>query len=143
MRATAAAATAVACLSMIAIAGVPASAAPPSDEVVTVATDLNNPRQLSIGPGQSLYVAEAGVAESCELIPGVGPEFQVCGLTGSVTEIIGGEQTRIVTGGLMIPVLWGGAMAWTLADDKILRATAVLAGAAILGFGAAALKGFT
>ena len=98
MRATAAAATAVACLSMIAIAGVPASAAPPSDEVVTVATDLNNPRQLSIGPGQSLYVAEAGVAYSCELIPGVGPDFQVCGLTGSFTEISGGEQTRIVTG---------------------------------------------
>lgn len=60
-----------------------------------------------------------------------------------VTLVPGSPQTRIVTGGLMIPVLWGGAMAWTLADDKILRATAVLVGAAILGFGAAALKGFT
>lgn len=34
-------------------------------------------------------------------------------------------------------------MALTLADDKIFHATAVLVGAAILGFGAAALKGFT
>ena len=60
-----------------------------------------------------------------------------------VTLVPGSPQTRIVTGGLMIPVLWGGAMAWTLADDKILRATAVLVGTAILGFGAAALKGFS
>lgn len=59
-----------------------------------------------------------------------------------VTLVPGAPQTRIVIGGLMIPVLWGAAMAWTLADDKILRATAVLVGAAVVGFAAAALKGF-
>lgn len=59
-----------------------------------------------------------------------------------VTLVPGAPQTRIVVGGLMIPVLWGAAMAWTLADDKILRATAVLVGTAIVGFAAAALKGF-
>lgn len=95
--ATAVAATAVLGLSLLALAGAPASAAPPTDETVTVATGLNNPRQLSIGPGQTLYVAEAGTAEACEAIPGAGPEFQVCGLTGSVTEVSRDGQRRVVT----------------------------------------------
>ena len=52
------------------------------------------------------------------------------------------DQTRIVTGGIMVPFLWGGAMAWTLADDKILRATAVLVGVAVVTLSASALRGF-
>ena len=55
----------------------------------------------------------------------------------------GAAQTRLVIGGLMVPVLWGGAMAWTLADDRILRATAVLVGVSIVTFTAAVLKGFS
>ncbi|WEK38487.1 MAG: hypothetical protein P0Y50_07950 [Candidatus Brevundimonas colombiensis] len=55
----------------------------------------------------------------------------------------GAAQTRLILGGLMVPVLWGGAMAWTLADDKILRATAVLIGVAVATFTAAVLKGFS
>ena len=54
----------------------------------------------------------------------------------------GGPQTRLVFGGLIVPVVWGGAMAWTLADSRILRATAVLVGTAIFGFGISILKGF-
>ncbi|MFT3727857.1 MAG: hypothetical protein QM759_08550 [Terricaulis sp.] len=54
----------------------------------------------------------------------------------------GDAQTRIVTGGLLVPLLWAGGMAWTLSDDKILRATAVLAGVAIITFAASALRGF-
>jgi len=54
----------------------------------------------------------------------------------------GAAQTRLVIGGLMVPVLWGGAMAWTLADDRILRATAVLVGVSVVTFTAAVLKGF-
>ena len=45
-------------------------------------------------------------------------------------------------GGLLAPLLWGAAMAWTLADDKILRATAVLVGVSLATFAAAMLKGF-
>lgn len=56
--------------------------------------------------------------------------------------IPGEPQTRLLIGGLLVPVLWGGAMAWTLADDRILRATAVLVGTTILGFGLSILKGF-
>lgn len=55
----------------------------------------------------------------------------------------GAAQTRLVIGGLMVPVLWGGAMAWTLADDKILRATAVLVGVSLVTFTAAVLRGFS
>lgn len=55
----------------------------------------------------------------------------------------GAMQTRLLIGGLIVPLAWGGAMAWTLADSRILRATAVLVGTAIIGFGAAMLKGFT
>ncbi len=55
----------------------------------------------------------------------------------------GAPQTRMVIGGLLVPILWGGAMAWTLADDKILRATAVLVGVTVVTFTASALRGFS
>jgi hypothetical protein len=58
------------------------------------------------------------------------------------TYIPGEPQTRLLIGGLIVPVAWGAAMAWTLADDRILRATAVLVGTTILGFGLSILKGF-
>lgn len=55
----------------------------------------------------------------------------------------GDAQTRIVSGGALVPILWAGGMAWTLSDDRILRATAVLVGVALVTFTAAALKGFS
>lgn len=33
---------------------------------------------------------------------------------------------RIIIGGILVPVLWGGGMAWTLSDAKLLRATLLL-----------------
>lgn len=54
----------------------------------------------------------------------------------------GAPQTRLVIGGLLVPVLWGAAMAWTLADNRILRATAVLVGVSVVGFGLSILRGF-
>lgn len=54
----------------------------------------------------------------------------------------GDEQTRLVIGGLCTPVVWGACMAWTLADSRILRATAVLFGVIAFGFGLSILKGF-
>ena len=46
---------------------------------------------------------------------------------------------RIVIGGLLVPILWGGGMAWTLSDARLLRATIVLISAACLGYGVAFL----
>lgn len=54
----------------------------------------------------------------------------------------GEQQTRLVVGGLIVPVAWGACMAWTLADNRILRATAALSGVALVSFTAAIVKGF-
>lgn len=53
----------------------------------------------------------------------------------------GDPRTRIVIGGMLLPVLWGLAMTWTLADRRLLRATAVLLGTSLLGFGLAFVGG--
>lgn len=53
----------------------------------------------------------------------------------------GDPRTRIVLSGLAMPVLWGLAMTWTLADRRLLRALAVLVGTSLLGLGIAALGG--
>ncbi|MBM7829851.1 hypothetical protein JOE59_000556 [Agromyces cerinus] len=97
LRSIPAAVTAIVGLSLFIVAVPSANAAPPGSDPVTVATGLDNPRQIAVGPGQRLYVAEAGTADSCGPIPGVGPEFLVCGLTGAVTEVNGAEQRRVVT----------------------------------------------
>lgn len=54
----------------------------------------------------------------------------------------GADQTRLVIGGLLVPVVWGGCMAWTLADNRILRALAFLVTVIAFGFGLSILKGF-
>lgn len=46
---------------------------------------------------------------------------------------------RIVIGGLLVPVLWGGGMAWTLADAKLVRATLLLLLISALSYGIAFL----
>ncbi|GFE76278.1 hypothetical protein [Novosphingobium sp. TCA1] len=62
------------------------------------------------------------------------------GVAFCVTVYLPGDpRTRIVLGGLLMPVLWGLAMTWTLADRRLLRATAVLVGASVIGFGLAHL----
>lgn len=91
----AAAAAAIAVVS----AGPPAIAADAGQSWV-VASGLDNPRQVSIGPGGSVYVAEAGTGGDGPCLPNPeDPTASVClGDTGAVTEIRHGTQTRIVTG---------------------------------------------
>ncbi len=52
----------------------------------------------------------------------------------------GDMQTRIVLGGLLVPVAWAACMAWTLADDRLLRSTAVITAFACLTIGLSAWK---
>jgi hypothetical protein len=87
------AAAAILGLTLSAAAIQPTYAAP--GDPVEIATGLNNPRQLSVGPGQRLYVAEAGTSEDCNPGPD-GGGMAVCGLTGSVTEVKGKNQKRVV-----------------------------------------------
>ena len=46
---------------------------------------------------------------------------------------------RIVIGGILVPVLWGGGMAWTLSDAKLLRATLLLLAISAVSYGIAFL----
>lgn len=48
-------------------------------------------------------------------------------------------QDRAVIGGLLVPILWGGGMAWTLCDPRLLRATVILLTISALGYGVAFL----
>lgn len=52
-----------------------------------------------------------------------------------------GPHDRIVIGGLLVPLLWGAGMAWTLCDARLLRATLVLLAASAFGYGVAFLPG--
>lgn len=79
---------------------VPAAAAEPGLKVV--ATGLNNPRKLVLGPGGTLYVVEAGTGGRDRCI-GSAQSKTCIGLTGAIAKIVGGSVTRVVTG------LWSGA----------------------------------
>lgn len=46
---------------------------------------------------------------------------------------------RIVIGGLLVPLLWGAGMAWTLSDAKLVRATLLLALISLTAYGVAFL----
>lgn len=46
---------------------------------------------------------------------------------------------RIVIGGILVPVLWGAGMAWTLSDPKLIRATIILVCLSAAGYGIAFL----
>jgi hypothetical protein len=46
---------------------------------------------------------------------------------------------RILIGGILVPVLWGGGMAWTLSDAKLLRATLLLIAVSAIGYAIAFL----
>jgi len=78
----------------------PAQAAPAASGGV-VAAGLDNPRQLTIGAGGAVYVAEAGRGGDSDFcIPNAeSPGTSNClGLTGAVTKIQRGKQERVLTG---------------------------------------------
>lgn len=54
----------------------------------------------------------------------------------------GETHTRLLIGGIIVPLAWGAAMTWTLADSRIVRAAIVLVGTTAAGFGLAILRGF-
>lgn len=87
---------AAALLATLIIAGpAPALAATYKSEII--ASGLNNPRGLALGPDGGLYVAEAGVVSTGgPTIISRDNVFHLSG-TGSITRILGGVQERIIT----------------------------------------------
>ena len=100
------------------------------------------PRELALEPSDRASRAWRGWLRALLAGPIGGIAAMGVGLAYTVW-VPGEPQTRMVIGGLLVPVLWAGGMAWTLSDDKILRATAVLVGVAVVTFTASALRGFS
>ncbi|MEU4561992.1 ScyD/ScyE family protein [Actinoplanes sp. NPDC023936] len=75
------------------IPAVPAAATP---AVRTIATGLDNPRGITLGPPGEIYVAEAGRGGAGPCRPG--PEGEACfGRSGAITVIKQGRQWRLQT----------------------------------------------
>jgi len=53
----------------------------------------------------------------------------------------GAVQTRLLIAALLVPALWGLAMTWTLADQRLIRSGAMLSGTVVVSFGLAFLGG--
>lgn len=64
-----------------------------------VASGLDNPRGLAFAPNGTLYVVEAGRGGDGVCQPNPAGEGDVCfGLSGAITQVRNGHQTRVVTG---------------------------------------------
>jgi len=63
-----------------------------------VASGLNNPHGLTFGADGSLYIAEAGTGGNGASLKSGDGSIVSYGATGSVTRLLGGTQTRILTG---------------------------------------------
>ncbi|NET84128.1 MAG: ScyD/ScyE family protein [Moorea sp. SIO1F2] len=65
-----------------------------------VASGLDNPRDLTVGPDGALYVTEAGTGGDGACVPSPSVQgAEICyGPTGAVTKIENGMQQRVITG---------------------------------------------
>lgn len=99
------------------------------------------PREVALEPSDRASKAWRGWLRAILAGPLGGIAAMGVGLAWTVWTP-GPPQTRMVLGGLLVPLLWAGGMAWTLSDDKIVRAFAVLTGVSVVAFTASVLKGF-
>ena len=53
----------------------------------------------------------------------------------------GAPPTRVLIGGLTIPIVWALALIWTLADPRLMRSLAMIVTTTLTGFALAALQG--
>jgi hypothetical protein len=127
----------------IALAVVPAAALGVVAAGYTVRQAKARAARDSLAPDPSDRATTKGRETLRWLLAGPIGMIAAMGVGIAYAALVPGEpQTRLVVGGLIVPVTWGACMAWTLADNRILRATAVLVGVAVVSFTAAILKGF-
>jgi hypothetical protein len=93
-------------------------------------------REIALEPEERPSNWSRGLAKSLLSIPLAGIAAIGAGVAFAVAMPIA-THDRIVIGGLLVPILWGAGMAWTLSDAKLLRATLVLGSVSALGYGIA------
>jgi hypothetical protein len=101
-------------------------------------TRVRQPGDVALEPEQRKTNWPRGIAKSLLAIVLAGIASIGLGVAFAVAMPLA-PHDRIVIGGLLVPILWGGGMAWTLADPRLVRATIVLLTISALGYGIAFL----
>lgn len=96
------------------------------------------PREPSVDPEERSTNWRRGIAKSLLAIVLAGIASIGVGVALAIyLPIPPGD--RAVIGGLLVPILWGGGMAWTLCDPRLVRATIILIAISAFGYGIAFL----
>jgi hypothetical protein len=82
-------------------------------------------RELALEPEERPTNWRRGIAKSLLAIVLAGVAAIGIGVAFAVAMPMPAHD-RIIVGGILVPVLWGGGMAWTLSDARLLRATVLL-----------------
>lgn len=90
-----------------------------------------DPEERSPSWGRAIFKSILAIVLAGIASIGVGLAFAVLGPMP--------EADRIIVGGLLVPVLWGAGMAWTLCDARLVRAFFVLVGVSLVSYAAAFL----
>lgn len=96
------------------------------------------PREAALEPEERPTSWRRGIAKSLLAIVLAGIAAIGIGVAFAVSMPMPAHD-RIVIGGMLVPVLWGGGMAWTLSDARLLRATILLVAISAIGYGIAFL----
>jgi hypothetical protein len=97
-----------------------------------------SPREVALEPEDRPTNWPRGIAKSLLAIVLSGIASIGVGVAFALSMPMG-VHDRVVIGGLLVPVLWGAGMAWTLSDAKLLRATIVLVSVSAVSYGVAFL----
>lgn len=101
-------------------------------------TPARAPREVALEPEERATSWRRGTAKSLLAIVLAGIASIGVGVAIAVAVPMA-PYDRIMLGGILVPVLWGGGMAWTLSDAKLLRATIVLLAVSAVSYGIAFL----
>jgi hypothetical protein len=96
------------------------------------------PREAALEPEDRPTNWRRGIANSLLAIALAGIASIGVGVAIAVATPIA-VYDRIMLGGILVPILWGGGMAWTLSDARLLRATIVLITVSLVSYAIAFL----